>query len=161
MTLLVQVGKVREMRILQRGRGFVVELGRVRPQLKQHDRELVEFHPSPLGTRSGRSRPLRVRVSHASGSPVSSSVLSPLSTLIQPTPATLAAVFGAPSSSSWTTVSSETPPSCGSISHVTRLSSSVASSGLYSERQPCTSRRGGSNSATSASPQTSPFGPCE
>jgi hypothetical protein len=35
---------------------------------------------------------------YASGSPVSSSVFSPLSTIIQPGPATLAAVFGAPSS---------------------------------------------------------------
>ena len=40
---------------------------------------------------------------------------------IQP-PATLSAVFGAPSSWSWTTVSFVTPPSCGSISHVTRRS---------------------------------------
>src|SRR3954449_12506893 len=94
---------------------------------------------------------------HGSSPPVSSSVFSPLSTLIHPTPETLAAVFGAPSSWSWTTVRSVTPSSPASISHETRLSSSCASSGLYSERQPCTSFRGGSNSNTSASPHTSPF----
>ncbi len=47
---------------------------------------------------------------------------------IQP-PETLCAVLGAPSSRSWVTVSLQTPPCAGSISQVTRLGSSAASSG--------------------------------
>ena len=49
----------------------------------------------------------------ASGSPVSSSVLRPLITRIQPGPATLAAVFGAPSSWSWIDREQHTPSSSG------------------------------------------------
>ncbi len=50
-------------------------------------------------------------------------------TNIQPGPLTLAAVFGAPSSWSWMTVSLQTPSSPGSISQVTRLGCSFARSG--------------------------------
>ena len=53
-------------------------------------------------------------------------------------PVTLAAVFGAPSSLSWTSVSFDVPPAAGSISHVTRLSSSAASSSSYRLRHVCT-----------------------
>ena len=58
-------------------------------------------------------------------------------------PETLAAVFGAPSSRSCTTVSRHVAPSsCGSISQVTRLVSSLAISSSYIDRRPCTRRRG-------------------
>jgi hypothetical protein len=56
--------------------------------------------------------------------------LRPLSTIIQPVPETLSAVFGEPSSWSWVTVRRQYPPSWGSISHVTRLEGSSANSGL-------------------------------
>src|SRR5262249_61050525 len=92
----------------------------------------------------------------ASGLPVSTSVFSPLSTYIQP-PATLSAVFGAPSSWSCTTVSREMPPSWGSISQVTRLSASAARSGSYPAVQPCTSLRGGSDSKPSSAHAASPI----
>src|SRR5215471_12805144 len=124
---VVERREVREVRVLQ-----LVGVRR-RARDEQRDGEAVELH-------------------QASGSPVSSSVFSPLSTRIQPRPATLAAVFGAPSSWSWTTVSSETPSSPGSISHVTRLGSSTDSSGFHLERQPWTSLRGGSHSNTGSSP---------
>src|SRR5206468_2927720 len=68
-------------------------------------------HPCLRGGPDGPAPP-PVHQLEASGSPVSSSVFSPLRTSIQPTPDTLAAVLGAPSSRSCTTVSREMPPSC-------------------------------------------------
>src|SRR5205814_1716769 len=75
------------------------------------------------------TRGIEADVSQVSGLPVSSSVFSPERTYIQPSPATLSAVFGAPSSRSCTSVSRHVPSSRGSISQVTRLGSSAASSG--------------------------------
>jgi hypothetical protein len=93
--------------------------------------------------------------------PVSRTVFSPLSTIIQPGPETLAAVLGAPPRRSCTTVSRQTPAAAGSISQLTRLGCSPASSGSYSERHSCTSRRGGSHSSTGPSPHRLPSGPYE
>src|SRR5437762_12304575 len=74
----------------------------------------------------------------------------PSSTRFQP-PATLAAVFGAASSLSCTTVSFVRCSPAGSISHVTRLNGSAAVSTSYSARHVVTSLLGGDASITSPS----------
>src|SRR5262249_38609061 len=66
-------------------------------------------------------------------------------------PAPLSAVFGECSRRSCTTLSFETPPSCGSISHVTRLASSAACDSSQSDRQEYLSLCGGADSRISPS----------
>jgi NAD(P)-dependent dehydrogenase (short-subunit alcohol dehydrogenase family) len=63
----------------------------------------VDFIRADHSTVASRRRQ-RVVSQLASGLPVSSSVLRPLRTIIQPVPETLSAVLGAPSSRSWVTV---------------------------------------------------------
>src|SRR6202042_3391247 len=127
-------------------------LGRHPTTVAPHDRR------SRSGARSARPSAVS-RYPVAIVSPSWSGFWRPGRTNTQPAPPTLAAVLGAPSSWSWISVSMQSPGSRSSISQVPRLLHSAASWGSYRELQPCTSRRGGSDSSTASSPHTSPSGP--